>query len=108
MWGKLNLPIFLFNAGLLTLIKMDSLMFLAKPCPSLPPYYLKVILTSRMACIVAVMMYGRGLLQVLSVSFSKSPGGFPYVLFIIGKVTTLEPIYDPTFAEHEVSLWGDQ
>ena len=36
MWGKLNLPIFLFNVGLFTLIKIDSLMFLAKPCPSLP------------------------------------------------------------------------
>ena len=36
MWGKLNLPIFLFNVGLLTLIKIDSLMFPAKPCPSLP------------------------------------------------------------------------
>ena len=36
MWGKLNLPIFLFNVGLLTLITIDSLMYLAKPCPSLP------------------------------------------------------------------------
>ena len=27
MWGKLNLPIFLFNVGLLTLMKIDSLMF---------------------------------------------------------------------------------
>ena len=35
MWGKLNLPMFLFNVGLLTLIKIDSLIFLAKPCPSL-------------------------------------------------------------------------
>ena len=26
MWGKLNLPIFLFNVGLLTLINIDSLM----------------------------------------------------------------------------------
>ena len=34
MWGKLNLPMFLFNVGLLTLLKIDSLMFLAKPCPS--------------------------------------------------------------------------
>ena len=25
MWGKLNLPMFLFNVGLLTLIKLDSL-----------------------------------------------------------------------------------
>ena len=24
IWGKLNLPIFLFNVGLLTLIKIDS------------------------------------------------------------------------------------
>ena len=31
MWVKLNLPIFLFNVGLLTLIQIDSLMFLAKP-----------------------------------------------------------------------------
>ena len=30
MWGKLNLPIFLFKVGLLTLINMDFLMFLAK------------------------------------------------------------------------------
>ena len=36
MWGKLNLPIFLFNVELLTLIKIDSLIFLAKPCPSFP------------------------------------------------------------------------
>ena len=32
MWSKLNLPTFLFNVGLLTLIKIDSLIFLAKPC----------------------------------------------------------------------------
>ena len=36
MWGKLNLPMFLFSMGLLTLIKIDSLVFLAKLCPSLP------------------------------------------------------------------------
>ena len=33
MWSKLNLPKFLFNVGLLTLINMDSLIFLAMPCP---------------------------------------------------------------------------
>ena len=33
MWGKLNLPVFLFNVGLLTVIKIDSLIFLAKPRP---------------------------------------------------------------------------
>ena len=31
MWDKLNLPMFLFNVGLLTPIKIDSLIFLAKP-----------------------------------------------------------------------------
>ena len=30
MWGKLNLPMFLFSVGLLTLMNMDSLIFLAK------------------------------------------------------------------------------
>ena len=62
MWGKLNLPLFLFNVGLFTLINIDSLMFLAKQYPSLPSYYLEVILTGRMACIIAVMMYRRGFL----------------------------------------------
>ena len=43
----------------------------------LPPYYLKVVMASRMACIVAMMMYGEGILQVLFESFSKGPGSFP-------------------------------
>ena len=36
MWSKLTLHMFLFNVGLLTLMNMDSLIFLAKLCPSLP------------------------------------------------------------------------
>ena len=36
MWGKLNLPTLLLKVGLLTLINMDSLIYLAKLCPSLP------------------------------------------------------------------------
>ena len=36
MCDKLNLPMFLFNVGLFFLINMDSLIFLAKLCPSLP------------------------------------------------------------------------
>ena len=87
MWGKLKIPLFLFNVGLLTLINTDSLIFLAKP---LPPYYLKVIVTGRMAYVVVMMMYLGGMLQVLFESFSKGPGGFPYVFIITGKVTTLE------------------
>ena len=62
-----------------------------------------------MACIVAVMMYGGGVLQALFESFSKSAGGFHYVFIITGKVTTLESIYGPTFADHGVFiLGGDQ
>ena len=38
MWGKLNLPIFLFNVGLLTIIKIDSLIFLAKPTRRMGPF----------------------------------------------------------------------
>ena len=34
MCCKLNLPMFLFNIGLFTLMNMDSLMFLAKLCPN--------------------------------------------------------------------------
>ena len=30
MWGTLSLPMFLFNVGLLTLMNIDSLIFLAK------------------------------------------------------------------------------
>ena len=36
MWDRLNLPMLLFKEGLLTLMQMDSFMFLAKFCPSLP------------------------------------------------------------------------
>ena len=66
----------------------------------LPPYYLKLILTSGMACIITKMMYGGGIFQVLFESFSKGPGGFPYVFIITGEVTTLEPVYGLTFADH--------
>ena len=76
---------------------------------SLLPYYLNVLLTGRLACVVAMMMFGGGILQVLFKSVSKVPRGFPCVFLITGKVTTLEPIYGPTFADHGVFfLRGDQ
>ena len=43
---------------------------------------------------------------MLFVSFTKGPGGFRYVFIITRKVTTLEPIYGPTFADHRVFLLG--
>ena len=75
----------------------------------LPPYYLEVILVSGMACLVAVVMNSRGGLQVLFVSFTKGPGGFPYVLIIAAYVTTLVPIDGTTLVDHGVFvLGGDQ
>ena len=44
---------------------------------SLPPYYLEVMLSGRMACVTAVMMYRGGFLKVLLESFSKGPRGSP-------------------------------
>ena len=38
-----------------------------------------------MTCITAVVVYGRGILQVLFESFFKGPGDFPYVFIITGK-----------------------
>ena len=66
---------------------------------ALPPYYLEVMLTGRMACVIAMMIYRGGLLKMLFESFSKGPRGFPYVFIIVGKVTT---VYGPTFVDHVV------
>ena len=61
---------------------MNSFTFLAKLCPSLPPYYLEVIMVGGVACLAAMMMNSWGGLQVLFVSLTKGPGGFPYVFLI--------------------------
>ena len=46
---------------------------------------------------------------MLLVSFTKGPGGFPYVFIITGEVTTLVPIYGTTLVDHRVFvLGGDQ
>ena len=75
----------------------------------LPPNYLEVLLGAGMTCIAAMMMYRRGILQVLLEPFSKGPGGFPYVFIITGKVTAPEPVYGPTFVDHGVFVpGGDQ
>ena len=58
---------------------------------------------------IAVMMNGGGVQQVLFEPFTKNLGGFPYVFIITGKIPTLEPVYGPTFADHGVFvLGGDQ
>ena len=75
----------------------------------LPPYYLEVIMVGGMACYGTVLMDSRGGLQVLFVSFTKGPGGFPYVFIITAKVVALVPVYGTTLIEHRVLvLRGDQ
>ena len=75
----------------------------------LPPNYLKVLLGGGVTCVTAMVMYRGEILQVLLESFTKGPGGFPYVFIIAGKVITLEPIYGPTFVGHGIFvLGGDQ
>ena len=67
----------------------------------LPPYYLEVMLSGRLACVITVMIY-RALLE----SFSKGPRGFPYIFIIAAKVTALEPVYGLTFVDHGVFVLG--
>ena len=48
-------------------------------------------------------------LQVLFVSFTKGPGGFPHVPTITAQAVTLVPVYGTTLVEHRVPvLRGDQ
>ena len=68
----------------------------------LPPYYFAVIVVNGVVDLVVVMMNGWGVLQVLFVSFTKGPGGFPYVFIIMGEVATLIPIDGITLEDHGV------
>ena len=70
------------------------------------PYYLEIVLGGRVAGTDAMMMYGGGFLQVLLESFSKGPGGLPYIFIITCKVPTLEVIDGPTFVGHGVLVLG--
>ena len=40
-------------------------------------------------------------------SFSKGPGGLPYIFLITCKVPTLEPVDGPTFVFHGVLVLGE-
>ena len=62
IWGKLNLPIFLFNEGLFTLMNMDSLIFLAKPCEIAPSMMI-------MLCVRFNIIFNRSVL--LSAEFTS-------------------------------------
>ena len=87
MWLRLHLPMFWFNVGLFTLMKMDSLMVLALPWSSLP---MMLKLVSVMLCPVCCTC--TWMTEVLLASFSKGPCCFPYVLLIAGYVIALETV----------------
>ena len=75
----------------------------------LSPNKFEVIVIDGVVGLIIVMMNGWGILQVLFVSFTKGPGGFPYVLIITAKVPTLIPINGITLVDHRVFvLGGDQ
>ena len=57
MWDKLNLATLLLRVGLLTLIKMDFLIYLDKWHP-FPPYYFEVVLVNWVVTLVILMMNG--------------------------------------------------
>ena len=73
----------------------------------LPPYYFEVVMVNGVVGLVIVMMNGSGVFQVLFVSFTKGPGGFPYVFIIAGKVPTLIPIDGITLGDHGVFVLGE-
>ena len=73
---------------------------------ALPPYYLEIILSGRVACVDAMIMYRGRFLQVLLESFSKGSRGFTYVLIITCKVPILEPVDGPTFVSHRILVLG--
>ena len=72
----------------------------------LPPYYLEVILSGGVVCVITVVIYRGGFLKVFFESFSKGPRGFPYVFLITCKVPALEPVDGPTFVCHGILVLG--
>ena len=90
MWGKLNLPMFLFNVGLLTLIKIDSLIFPAKLCPSLPIIWKLLRLVGWPVWLLCWWM---------------SEGFFRCSLYLWPKVLEFSPMYS---SSHERSLQWNQ
>ena len=78
MWGKLNLPMFLFNLRLLTLMNMDSLIFLAKLLPFLPIIW-------KLSCLVGW--------PVWLLCWWMGEGSFRCSLYLSPKVPEVFPMY---------------
>ena len=73
----------------------------------LPPYYFEVVVIDGVISLIVVVMNRWGVLQMLFISFTKGPGGFPYVLIITAKVPTLIPIDGITLVDHRVFVLGE-
>ena len=96
MGGKLNFPMLLFRVGLLTLINMDSFMFLAKLYPSLP--------------IIWKLLWLVGW-PVWLLWWWMAEGGFRCSLYLSPKVLEVSTIYSssqprsPHWYQYLASLW---
>ena len=71
----------------------------------LPAYDVEAGACNAVSCLLYVHMDGRGLFEVLLVSFPKCPGCFPYVLLITVYVVALKAVDDPTFLVHGVLVF---
>ena len=67
IWNKLNLPRFLFSVGLLILLYIEFFNSSGNVMV-LPPYYLEVILSGGVACVITMVMYRGGSPKILEVS----------------------------------------
>ena len=105
IWCKWNLSTFLFNVELLPLMYTDSFNS-SDYAMVLPPYYLEIILSGSVTCIVTMVVYRGGFLQVIFESFSKGPRSLSYIFLITCKVPTLEPVDGSTFVFHGVFVLG--
>ena len=84
---------------------MDSLIYLAKLCPSLPIIW-KLLWLVGWPVWLLWWMNSWGGLQMFFVSFTKGPGGFPYVFLITTLVTTLVPVDGTTLVDHSIFVPG--
>ena len=100
--GSWYLLIFLFRDGLLTLIRIGSLI---DPTIlwSFLPTMLKLSMERSWPVVLQWSWMGEGTLHVFSEPFCKSSAWFPYVLFFTVHPTTLVSVNHPTFLKDGVS-----
>ena len=98
MWGRLYLPMFLFRVGLLTLMYMDFLIVLAKPCPSLSTM-LTLFMVVRWPMALQWPCIGN---DTFKCYFPKCSSGFFNVFLIAINAMTSVRVYNTSFALYGV------